>query len=216
MSEFLEGNSQSKLSLLSPQKVSKFTKAAHNSRYTDPKKSGKLPNVHDSPNNSNSDGAENDDDEEFNDLEAGFSSPIQDFLKASECAIDDSSDPKEQQNSDENMTPHASAAKNYSMEPDMIFGWKPKHVSQMPVPLKFFSPMVDDLVEKFTKLGQSGQFPELIYQGFRPDNTFYLHDKLSSLETYNMKISPFLQAKHSLLINCKEMPLSIHQDHSWE
>ncbi len=113
-------------------------------------------------------------------------------------ALDNNSDPKSEQNTDENQANSTPHAKNYSMEPDMIFGWKPKFVSQMPVPLKFFSPMVDELVERLSKTNQSGSFPELIYSGFRPDNSFLLHERFSSPETYNMKISPFLQAKLSV------------------
>jgi len=85
MSEFLEGNSQLHLNLNPPDKVTKFTRASQNSRYSEPKNPANIPMVNDSPYNSNSDGGDNDDDEEFSGLEAGFSSPIQDFLRASEC-----------------------------------------------------------------------------------------------------------------------------------
>ncbi len=87
MSEFLEGNSQISLNLHPLEKVSKFTRASQNSRYSEPKNHANIPKVNDSPCNSNSDGGDNDDDEEFSGLEAGFSSPIQDFLRASECGM---------------------------------------------------------------------------------------------------------------------------------
>lgn len=99
------------------------------------------------------------------------------------------------------MPSSSSKTPQYSMEADMIFGWKPKYVPQAPVPLRFFSPMMENIVNYVHKSEESQRFPELIYQGFRPENSLFMHEKYSSPETYNIKFSPFLIAKHELF--CK-------------
>jgi len=92
----------------------------------------------------------------------------------------------------------------YSLDADMIFGWKPKSVSKAPIPLKFSSSMVEDIIERFVEEEENEDnltgFPELIYQGFRPDNSFFAHEKFSSPETYTFRLSHLLSTRHTYLM----------------
>ncbi|CAG9325818.1 unnamed protein product [Blepharisma stoltei] len=61
--------------------------------------------------------------------------------------------------------------KNYSLEPDMIFGWKPKTLTNGgPIPLYFHYnnlPVLTDI--------QTNTKSEVIYHGYRPRDTFAMH-----------------------------------------
>jgi len=84
----------------------------------------------------------------------------------------------------------------------MLFGWKPKsNASKVPVPLKYSSQMVEDIVEKLydEENTELQQFPELVYQGFRPDNSFFVHEKFSSPETYTFRLSHLLASRHAYI-----------------
>ena len=80
----------------------------------------------------------------------------------------------------------------------MIFGWKPKHIMKGPVALRFPSPIVEDVVSLFTDQENREKFPELVYQGFRPENSFFMHEKFSSPETYTFKFSQTDAERHAL------------------
>jgi hypothetical protein len=44
--------------------------------------------------------------------------------------------------------------KTYSLEPDMVSGWKPRMRIVGPVPLNFDNPIVDTIVEELTSYGK--------------------------------------------------------------
>ena len=57
----------------------------------------------------------------------------------------------------------------YSLEPDMIFGWKPKVTKTSPIPLDFnLNPLPS------CKDSPDDKFP-IIYHGYRPKNSHTMH-----------------------------------------
>lgn len=100
--------------------------------------------------------------------------------------------------------PLPSGSEKYSLDADQLFGWKPKHVGKVPVPLCFDSLLLEDIIEFFYNdngdekdLGQ--KFPELVYQGFRPETSFILHQRFASADTYEFKFSHLLTSRHAYL-----------------
>lgn len=69
--------------------------------------------------------------------------------------------------------------KKYSLEPDMIFGWKPKIPKSSPIPLDF----------SLNPLPTCKEIPDqklpVIYHGYRPQNSHIMHKYFSSKSTYN-------------------------------
>lgn len=142
-----------------------------------------------------------------------FDSPLQQFLQANTefgkrilvlffhvLELRDQADPKTQESHKEINPAKPLDNKHYSMEPDMLFGWKPKYVPQVPVPLRFYSPMLEEIITTLHKPNETGYFPEIVYQGFRPENTLLMHEKFMS-DSYTVKFSPFILAKHEFF--CK-------------
>lgn len=69
--------------------------------------------------------------------------------------------------------------KKYSLEPDMIFGWKPKVPKSTPIPLDFgLNPL------PVSKDQNDQKFP-VIYIGYRPQNSHSMHKYFSDASTYN-------------------------------
>jgi len=98
----------------------------------------------------------------------------------------------------------------YSLDADQLFGWKPKHVGKVPVPLSFDSVLLEEIIDFFyTEDGEEKDLsqkypdfqniPELVYQGFRPETSFTLHEKFASPETYEFKFSHLLTTRHNYL-----------------
>lgn len=72
--------------------------------------------------------------------------------------------------------------KKYSLEPDMIFGWKPKIPKSSPIPLDFnLNPLPS------CKDNPDQKFP-IIYHGYRPPNSHIMHKLFSNKSTYNYLI----------------------------
>ena len=70
--------------------------------------------------------------------------------------------------------------RQYSLEPDMVFGWMPKFKFNGPVPTNFTHDLFDSLI---TLLSKSRNF-QLVYLGFRPINSLHLHDVFVQLSQY--------------------------------
>jgi hypothetical protein len=72
--------------------------------------------------------------------------------------------------------------KTYSLEPDMVFGWKPTTNRPLPLPLRFSHSMTDTIVSTIA----SGRFPHwrLIYLGPRFLDTLDIHQHYSGTNTY--------------------------------
>ena len=69
--------------------------------------------------------------------------------------------------------------KKYSLEPDMIFGWKPKVPKSSPIPLDFgLNPL------PVTKDQSDQKFP-VVYLGYRPPNSHSMHKHFSTTSTYS-------------------------------
>jgi cytosolic carboxypeptidase protein 2/3 len=69
--------------------------------------------------------------------------------------------------------------KKYSLEPDMIFGWRPKTFHTNPIPLNFrLNPLPS------CKDCPEDKFP-IIYHGYRPQNSYTMHRFFSGTSTYN-------------------------------
>ena len=67
----------------------------------------------------------------------------------------------------------------YSLEPDMIFGWKPKVTKTSPIPLDFnLNPLPS------CKDSPDDKFP-IIYHGYRPKNSHTMHKFFSCTSSYN-------------------------------
>lgn len=71
--------------------------------------------------------------------------------------------------------------KTYSLEPDMLSGWKPRMRIVGPVPLNFDNPIVDTIVEELTSYGKH-HTERVIFlgthsskEGNRPASSFKLH-----------------------------------------
>jgi len=113
----------------------------------------------------------------------------------------------------------------YSMKADMLFGWQPKYTPTLPVPLKFKSKMVDQIVQtlyegrkKYTNLydkynsekeKENEEYPEVIYQGFRPNNTFEVHEKYQHILGYNIIYDPTLFERYrAAALEKKEPPVN--------
>jgi len=86
----------------------------------------------------------------------------------------------------------------------MIFGWRPKLTHGAPIPLKFSSEMMDEIVS-FLCSNESLESPrssspslynQVVYQGFRPSNTFQMHKKFTSEDTYSFRFSSILASKN--------------------
>jgi hypothetical protein len=71
--------------------------------------------------------------------------------------------------------------KTYSLEPDMLSGWKPKMRIVGPVPLNFDNPIIDTIVEELTSYGNK-YLERVVYLGIdkvhlgnRPASSYKMH-----------------------------------------
>ena len=88
----------------------------------------------------------------------------------------------------------------YSLEPDMMFGWAPKITHGAPIPLLFDDRFMDILLSHIKEKHKSPTIDyskyEIIYHGFRPRDTFSLHELYSGDSTYPFKFASMLFSKY--------------------
>jgi len=90
--------------------------------------------------------------------------------------------------------------KRYSMEADMLFGWKPKYAPELSIPITFKTGFLDSIISYLEELEEEeksinmklmglgeGLFlrPQVVYRGFRPDDTYEMHNRFSSNPEYD-------------------------------
>lgn len=83
----------------------------------------------------------------------------------------------------------------YSLEPDMLFGWKPKAPSSNgPIPLNFGLRELPAAVNFATEL----PYP-VIYNGFRPTDSINMHRELSLCSDYRFPLSAQVMSTYQSL-----------------
>ena len=89
----------------------------------------------------------------------------------------------------------------------MIFGWAPHIEHGSPIPLRFKDLTIDNMLSSFWKWNSSNNSGtngsaislkkgDLIYLGFRPVDSFMLHEAFSSNNTYLFKFSAMLFSRY--------------------
>ncbi len=79
-----------------------------------------------------------------------------------------------------------------------LFSWRPKITYRGPITLSFKDKLLDFLIKLLDKEFKE-KFP-IVYLGFRPKNTFILHDSFSSPNSYNFKYLHMLRDKFKNII----------------
>lgn len=74
--------------------------------------------------------------------------------------------------------------KQFSMEPDMVFGWRPRQTIVAPIPLNYINHPLDRILKHLLNSSPEA----IVYLGFQPDDSFELHEKFSSPDSYQVCI----------------------------
>lgn len=90
----------------------------------------------------------------------------------------------------------------YSLLPDMIFGWKPKMEFGAPIPLKFASSRLDNILSEYYSnpahyIKEKGM--RVIYHGLRPADSFKMHAQFQGPNTYTIRNSRLMFEKYQIL-----------------
>ena len=100
----------------------------------------------------------------------------------------------------------------YSLEPDMMFGWVPKITHGAPIPLMFDDKFLDILLSHIKDKYKSPTIDyskyEIVYHGFRPLDTFRLHELYSGDSSYQFKFASMLFSKYqniSKYMKCEDI-----------
>ncbi|KRX08300.1 hypothetical protein PPERSA_01761 [Pseudocohnilembus persalinus] len=73
--------------------------------------------------------------------------------------------------------------KEYSLEPDMLFGWVPKINNTLPIPLLFENKQVQNIIQNII-INENSPY-DIIYLGYRPHNSLELHQQYSQSNQQN-------------------------------
>lgn len=85
---------------------------------------------------------------------------------------------------------------DYSLEPDMLFGWRPKVTSQGgPIPLRFDHEELPIAENPMTET----PYP-VIYYGARPKDSIEMHLQITNEGTYPFPINPVMMANYNSLL----------------
>ena len=97
-------------------------------------------------------------------------------------------------------------AQQYSLAPDMYFGWKPKNLtSGAPVPIQFYEEELPHVQDPTTQ-----EDLPAIYYGFRPTDSLILHRTLSRTYSFNQN-HPLMSAYEFLSTRNAKRPIYLHR-----
>ena len=90
----------------------------------------------------------------------------------------------------------------YSLEPDMVFGWKPKFTNGAPIPLKYTDNALDELLSEYYSNPdwfRNHKQMKVVYHGFRPCDSFRMHKRFQGPLTYAFRNATSLFERYEYL-----------------